>query len=293
MTHPAALLILDILIVSAAACSSGPPPSVREYPLTGQILSIKADRTEVTIRHDDVPGFMAAMTMPFAIKEPKLLEGLQPGDLVRATLVITDEESYLSTVEKTGHAPLTRRGAAEPSPVVADLLMAGEPVPDLALTCDDGATRRVRGYRGSLLLITFIYTRCPLPEFCPRMDAYFSQVQASIKRQPALRKSVRLLSISFDPDFDTPQVLKTHAARVGADPAVWHYGTAPRAEVGAFGAHFGLSVLREGEDGSNISHNLRTVLVGRDGTLAKTYNGSRWSPAEVVADLEGLVGRQG
>lgn len=289
----AAFVLLGVLLVAAAGCKSSPPPNIREYPITGQVLTIKADKTEVRVKHDDVPGFMPAMTMPFAIKDPKLLDGLAPGDLIKATLVVTDEESYLSAIQKTGEAPVTDRVDGEAGLVVADLLMAGEHVPDLDLTCADGATRKVSDYRGRLLLITFIFTRCPLPDFCPRMDAHFTQVQASIKRQPRLRDAVRLLSISFDPDYDTPEVLRAHAARVGAEPALWQYATAPRAAVDAFGAHFGLTVQRQGTDGSNITHNLRTVLVGRDGALAKTYNGSQWSPSEVVADLEELVRRQG
>lgn len=294
MTHAPRFLILALAVATAAACggTSSPPANAREYPLTGQVLSINADRTEIRVRHDDVPGFMPAMTMPFSIKDPKLLDGLAPGDLIKATLVVTDEESYLTAIQKTGQAPLTGR-ADEAGPVVADLLLAGEAVPDLALTCDDGASRTLGDYSGSLLLMTFIYTRCPLPEFCPRMDAHFGRVQAAVKRDPDLRRSVRLLSVSFDPDHDTPDVLTAHAARVGADPALWRYATAPRDAVDAFGARFGLSVIRDGADGSGITHNLRTILVGRDGTLAKTYNGGDWSPADVVADLERLAERQG
>jgi protein SCO1/2 len=293
MRHTALFVLLGALAAGAAGCKSSPPPNVREYPITGQVLTIKPDKTEVTVKHDDVPGFMPAMTMPFAIKDPKLLDGLAPGDLIKATLVVTDEESYLSAIQKTGEAPVTDRIDGEAGLVVAELLVAGESVPDLNLTCADGTTRKISDYRGQVLLVTFIFTRCPLPDFCPRMDAHFAQVQASMKRQPRLRDAVRLLSISFDPDYDTPAVLRAHAARVGADPALWHYATAPRDAIDAFGAHFGLTIQRKGADGSNITHNLRTVMVGRDGALAKTYNGSQWSPSEVVADLEELARRQG
>ena len=138
-------------------------------------------------------------------------------------------------------------------------------------------------------LLTFIYTRCPLPDYCPRMNAHFAAVQRSLQADPALGRSVRLLSVSFDPGFDTPARLAAKAKEMGADPALWHFVTAPRERVDAFGAALGLSVLREGADGSNITHNLRTVLLDPDGKLARTYNGKDWSPEDVVRDLQALV----
>jgi protein SCO1/2 len=253
--------------------------------LTGQIISIKADRTESTVKHDDVKGFMPAMTMAFTIKEPKLLDGLRPGDLISATLVITDEEGYLKGIRKTGSAPLAPRS---PTPV-ADLLMPGEPLPDIVFVDEDGKPRPLSSYRGQAVVITFIYTRCPLPDYCPRMNRQFASLQQAIKARPGLRERARLISVSFDPDFDTPSQLGSTARSLGADPGVWRFVTAPRGGVDAFGATLGLSVLREGPKGENITHNLRTALVDRDGLLVKTYNGSAWSPDEVVRDLEALV----
>jgi protein SCO1/2 len=110
-----------------------------------------------------------------------------------------------------------------------------------------------------------------------------------MKDQPALRRHVRLLSISFDPDYDTPARLTAKAREAGADPALWHFATAPREQVDAFGATFGLSVLREGPNGREITHNLRTALIDRDGKLVKTYNGNDWSPQDVIGDLQALV----
>ena len=277
-----------LVAATLSGCRPSPVPvNVREFPLTGQVLSITPDRTIAKVKHDDVKGFMDAMTMDFTVKDPKALEGLQPGDLIAATLVITDEEGYLRNVRKTGVAAIAAATSAA-TPAAADI-RPGDTVPDVTFVGDDGKPRPLSAYRGQFVLITFIYTRCPLPDYCPRMNKYFSAIQQAIAARPALRSRVRLLSVSFDPDVDTPAQLKQTAAALGADPVIWQFVTAPRDIVDRFGAGFGLSVLRDGPNGQTITHNLRTPLVGRDGRLVKQYNGNDWSPDEVVRDLEGLV----
>ncbi len=285
-----AIRALSLCAVCAigSACSAPPKPvNAREFPLTGEILSIKPDRSEVRVKHDEVKGFMDAMTMWFTIKDPRLLDGLAPGDLVKATLVITDEDSYLTGLAKTGSRPPGTPPPAQPPETEG--LKVGDVVPEIALIDESGRETTFASARGDLTLITFIYTRCPLPDYCPRMNAHFGAIQRAVAGEPALRRSVRLLSISFDPEFDTPARLAAKAKDVGADPAIWHFVTAPRDRIDAFGAAFGLSVLREGSQGRDITHNLRTALVGRDGTLLKRYNGNDWSPDDVVRDLKALA----
>ena len=281
-------LLLTTVLAFASGCSAPPPPAnVREFPLTGEVLAIKPDRSEIQVKHDEVKGFMEPMTMWFTIKDPALLDGLAPGDLLSATLVLTAEDHYLTGVRKTGRRLPGEASAPPQAP--ADPLPIGAAVPDIAFTDETGQPRPLSSYRGSYTLLTFIYTRCPLPDYCPRMNAHFATVQRGLKADPALGRNVRLLSVSFDPGFDTPARLAAKAKELGADPALWHFVTAPRERVDAFGAALGLSVLREGADGSNITHNLRTVLLDPDGKLARTYNGKEWSPDDVVRDLQALV----
>ena len=287
MTRLSATLTLLLFALSAGCRAPAPPENVRRFPLTGEVLAIKADRSEVQVKHDEIKGFMDSMTMWFNVKEPTLLDRLAPGDLISATLVLTAEDSYLTGIRKTGSRPAGEASAPPPAP--ADILPIGAPVPDITLTDETGAQRPLSSFRGTFTLLTFIYTRCPLPDYCPRMNAHFAAVQRGLKADPRLRASVRLLSVSFDPDFDTPARLAAKAKEVGADPALWHFVTAPRAEVDAFGGKLGLSVLREGADGSNITHNLRTALLDRDGKLARTYNGKEWVPDDVIRDLQALV----
>ena len=287
MKHPGHALLL-LAVVAASACSAPPPPaSVREFPLTGEVLAVKPDRSEVQVRHDEVKGFMDAMTMWFTIKDPGSLDGIAPGDLISATLVLTAEDSYLTGIRRTGARKPGE--ATPPPPEPADLLPVGAAVPDITFTDEEGRARPLSSYRGYYTLLTFIYTRCPLPDYCPRMNAHFAAVQRALKADARLGRGVRLLSVSFDPDFDTPARLAGKAREMGADPDVWHFVTAPRPQVEGFGGPLGLSVMREGADGSTITHNLRTALLDRDLRLARTYNGKDWVPEDVIRDLQALV----
>jgi protein SCO1/2 len=285
-TGLAPALLLSCVV--AAGCARPAPPN-REFPLTGEILAIRADRAEITVKHDEVKGFMPAMTMPFAVKDPALLDGLAAGDLISARLVLTDEESFLTAIRKTGVVPPDARGRIQPAP---EALAPGHAVPDIALTLDDGRTATLASLRGKAVLLTFVYTRCPLPDYCPRMDRSFKAIQTAVLADRAAAGRVQLLSLSFDPAYDTPARLAAHARQVGAVPSVWRYATAPQPEIDAFGALFGLSVVREGPEGANITHNLRTVLIGQDGTHVKSYNGGQWEPPEVVRDLLALAARR-
>lgn len=283
-------VIISIALVAALAigCSAPPPPEkIRQFPLTGEVLAVKPDRTEIQVKHDEVKGFMDAMTMWFNIRDPKLVEGLAPGDLISATLVLTAEDSYLTAVRKTGSRPPGQASAPHQEP--GAVLAIGGTVPDITFTDEAGKPRPLSSYRGTYTLLTFIYLRCPLPDYCPRMNAHFAAIQRGLTSTPGLAASVRLLSVSFDPDFDTPARLAAKAREVGADPALWHFVTAPRARIDEFGAALGLSVVREGANGANITHNLRTALLDRDGKLARTYNGNEWAPDEIIRDLQALV----
>jgi protein SCO1 len=268
------------LLLLAAACARTPAP--RQYPLTGQILVVKPEGTELVVRHDEIVGFMPAMTMPFRVKDPALARGKAPGDLIRATLMVTDEEAWLEAVEKTGWAPLPEN--RDPAPPPLRLLRPGDAVPDETLIDQDGGAFRVSSLRGSAVLVTFIYTRCPLPDFCPRMDAWFAAVQRAIK-DGRLQGPVRLLSVSFDPDADTPAELRAHASRLGADPAIWTFATAPRARVEAWAGGFGLSVIRDGTRPTDITHNLRTAVIDRRGRLVSILDGNGWKPADAITAL--------
>ncbi len=247
--------ILTLLVVACAgtsACSRA-----RHYELRGQILAVDRERQEITISHDDIRGFMPAMTMPFKVKDARLLEGRHAGDLVTATLVVEDSNGYLSSVERTGHAALT----SPPPPPRVEMLAPGQPVPDVHLTDQTGTTHPLSAWRGRILAVTFIYTRCPLPDFCPLMDRHFKAVQDKVLADPLMRERVALLSISFDPGFDTPPVLAAHAAQAGADGRVWQFLTGEREAIAPYSSGFSTSNLRDGSDYAEITHYLRNAVI--------------------------------
>jgi protein SCO1 len=264
------------VFLTSVACSRA-----REYELQGQVLAVDRARREITIKHGDIRGFMPGMTMPFHAKDAKLLDCCQPGDLVRARLVVEDATGYLAAIERTGHAPLAETTPATPM----DVLDPGEPVPDIQLTDETGRRRRLAEWRGKVLAVTFTYTRCPLPDFCPRMDEQFKSVQSSVLADAGLRDRVALLSISFDPAFDTPTILEAHARRVGADPLIWHFATGEQHEIDAFASRFGVLIIREPSNPSDITHNLRTAVVDSRGRLREILNGTGWAPEELLAAL--------
>ena len=271
-----------LALAAVAACSRAPEP--KQYELKGQVLGVKPEAREVLIKHEDIKGFMPGMTMPFKVQEAKLLQGLQPGDLVTATLVIGGAEAHLSSLQKTGHAKLDGPAAPESASSGFELLKEGEQVPDQLLIDQDGKPRPPSSYRGHRVALTFIYTRCPMPDFCPLMDRHFQALQREIKKTPALA-DVRLVSVSFDPQVDTPPVLKAYAGKLQADPSIWSFVTGDRDEVERFAARFGVSIERAEQDAVDITHNLRTAVIDAEGRLVKVHTGNAWTPAEILADL--------
>jgi protein SCO1 len=277
-------LVLAVVLATAfgIACNRG-----RQHELRGQIVAIDPNRQEITITHEDIEGFMPGMTMPFKVSDPSLLKGRSVGDLVHATLLVTDTQGVLTAIEQTGHAPLTEPPPARPA---AEALRPGDEVPDVELVDETGTTRRLSEWRGRALAITFIYTRCPLPDFCPLMDRQFADVQQIVAADASLRGRVQLLSISFDPEYDTPAVLATHAKKVGADAATWAFLTGTPSDIDVFAAHFGVSVMRDGSDPASVVHNLRTGVVAPDGRLVTIISGMQWAPSELVTGLRSAVG---
>jgi len=265
-----------VLAVAVGGCSRPP----RQFELRGQILAVDRSRQEITIKHGDIRGFMPGMTMPFKVRDVRLLDGRSAGDLVTATLVVEETDAFLSSVERTGHAALT-----EAPPVRMDVVAPGDPAPDVQLTDETGAARTLSEWRGRTLAVTFTYTRCPLPDFCPRMDRQFAAVQREVLADERLRDRVSLLSVTLDPGFDTPQVLAGHARRAGADPRVWRFATGDREAIRAFASRFGVSIMTASPDGTDLTHNLRTAVVGADGTIVHIFSGNEWTPAELLDAL--------
>lgn len=255
--------------------------------MTGQVLSVNRERQLVTVKHEDVLGLMPAMTMSFPVSKPELLEGREPGELITGTLEVTDAVGSLTTIVRVGFQALpANSNAAEMAGTILDI---GEPMPDAAFIDQTNTRRAFSDWRGTPVLVTFIYTQCPLPQFCPLMDRNFAKLQEGMAGDASLRGRARLVTISFDPEHDTPAILAAHAARLHADPAIWTFLTGDKATVERFAAAMGVGVLRDTADPTMITHNLRTVLVGADGRILRIYGGGDWTTSGVLSDLRAAV----
>lgn len=269
-----------LALVAAAGCGRQARPA-RQYELVGQVLEVRPATTEVVIKHQDIKNFMPGMTMPFKVSDPALLEGKQAGDLVTATLVVEEVKAYLTALTKTGHTDLP---AAAPVPPTPDVLQPGDTVKDASLVAQDGKARPWSSWHGHRVAVTFMYTRCPLPDFCPMMDRNFAAVQRAIAGKAELA-DVRLVSVTLDPEYDTPAVLNAHARTLGADPKRWTFVTAAPADAQAFGEQFGIFLERNPDSPIELTHNLRTAVIDADGRLVRVHNGTNWTPDQLVADL--------
>jgi protein SCO1/2 len=289
MRGRAAWLAIPALAAAlGVGCSQSAP---KRYPLHGQILAVDVTHQALTIRHEDIPGFMPGMTMSYPVAAPSLMQGRTPGETITATLEVWDMTGRLVAIEHRGSAPLP--AGTNAVAIASALLDVGDPMPDVALIDQRDRRRSLAEWRGKATLITFVYTRCPLPNFCPLMDQHFETLQRSLSDDSTLRGRMALISISIDPVFDTPLVLAAHAAHVKADPAVWTFLTGDVGTIDHLAAQFGVGVLRDPQDATNITHNLRTTLIGADGRLVKVYSGNDWTPAQVLTDLRHLAGVKG
>lgn len=248
----------------------------------------KTDRT-ATISHQEIVGYMPAMTMPFKIKNDADFEMLKPGDQVTGTLVVDDVSSWveiLTIAEGGGPLSPTAEVPGEPKP--------GDEVPDFGLTNQDGKRIHLAQYRGQALALTFIYTRCPQPDQCTLMSNNFAVIERELQKQPEVYQKTHLLSISFDPEYDTPKVLRSygasHTGRFSEETFQhWEFAAGSSDEVKGITQFFGFRYYHDTASGEDqVMHSLRTAVIGPDGKLVKLYRGNEWKPEEIVADLRTL-----
>jgi len=234
---------------------------------------------------EEIPGFMAAMTMPYPVHDPKTLSALHPGDEISADVVVTADGAYLENIVVTKKAP---SGAVRP-PGASHPPQRGEKVPDFAVIDQDGKRIRLSAFRGDVLLLTFIYTRCPFPDFCPLVSRNFAQIYAQLRNNPSIdSRKIHLLTLSFDSDHDTPAALKKYAhtfdETTGGNPFDrWGFATVPSKQLPAVADFFGLYYDFSGDQ---ISHSLSTTVINPDGTVYKWYEDSDWKPADLIDDAE-------
>jgi protein SCO1/2 len=280
-----------------------PAVVVTDYPLKGVVRKVEKENGHVTIRHEAIPNFMDAMSMRFPLKDRDLLADLRPGDEVEGILQV---ETRGGVVSDYTLRDLAVSKPAPPQAMVIDLskgkmqlralprlLEQGDQVPDFAMTMQDGKIVRLSDLRGNVIVLTFIYTRCPLPDFCPLMDRKFSALAQSISAFPRRASHVRLISLSFDPEHDTPEILRKHAMIRGATPPLWSYAVANHEELAKIAPALGLFY---GPNQGEIIHNLCTAIIDREGKLARVEIGSehnRWETADLLKTVYSLIPTSG
>jgi protein SCO1/2 len=289
------LIVLLLAGIIFGACASPPPDPNRgqRYELKGKIVSFNKAQQQVVVEHETIPDFMEAMTMPFTLKEDSAYDVMRVGDSIQATLVVDAERTRLENpiitqaIPGAGSAPPKTPGEELAEPEI------GASIPDISLVNQDGKRINLQQYRGRALVITFIYTRCPLPDYCTLMSNNFAEIRRGLKESPESGARAHLLSITLDPAYDTPKVLRSYGAAHTENYqdekfAQWEFATGTPAEIQRAANFFGMSYKQDGEE---IVHSLRTAVITPDGKLYKMYRGNEWKPAEVLRDLRDLQSR--
>jgi protein SCO1 len=277
----AIILILLIAIAFSGGCRRHDSSNEKRFDLKGKVVAVEPDKHLVTVAHEAIKDYMPGMTMPFMLPDEATLGYLASGDEINATLVVDRSQSWLENVVIT-------RQSTDTSPTTGiQEAKEGDEVPDFTMVNQDGKDIRLHNFNGKALLLTFIYTRCPLPEYCNLMSTNFADVDRALEKQPDVYSKTHLLSITIDPEYDTPKVLRSygaaHTERYENETfAHWDFATGTKDQIKGVAQFFGLRYF-QGND--QIVHGLRTVIVGPDGKVVKVYRDNQWKPEEVVDEM--------
>ena len=292
-TSSTTILAFTLLTAVFAACSRQETPKAsgsKIYEVRGLVRGVEPADSTLLVEHEEIPGLMPSMTMPFTAREARDLERLKTGEAVAFRYVVTDKDSWIEEVKPIDVA-LVNLPAKKATPPAAssgsERLEEGDALPDFQLVDQAGRPVDAASFRGRTTVLTFIFTRCAAPKFCPLMTSNFVELEKKIKQDASLAAETRLLSISFDPEHDTPEVLAGYAAVHTRDGDFWRFATGQPAEVEKLTTAF--SVYTRDERGT-IDHGLCTALVDVNGIVRRIWRGNGWSPGEVLEALREYTG---
>ena len=288
LIFPAACVCLLAVLTGCAPKTEQP----KRFELKGKVVRIDKSQSIVEVDHEAIPGFMAAMSMPYHVKDPHLLEDLAPGDEITAQVVVGGGAVWLENIfilkKGTGASASPEGKFHAPE--------EGDEVPAFELVNQSGKHVNLNSYRGKSVLLTFLYTRCPMPDYCPLMTQNFAAIEKALAQRPEEYAKTHLLSISFDPKFDTPQVLASYGEKYilqtgGHKFEHWEFVVPPEANTEKIANYFGL--LYSEEQGV-LNHSSSTVIISPQSKIFKWYPSNTWKPEEVLKDLESsLAGTSG
>ena len=274
-------IILALVLIASTACRRHSPANEKRFDLKGKVVAVEVDKHLVTVAHEEITDFMPAMTMPFMLPDESALQFLAIGDEISATLVVDGAQSWLENVA------ITRQSSDSSGTTGVTEAQAGDEVPDYRLVNQDNKEISLHNFRGKALLLTFIYTRCPLPEYCNLMSTNFAEIDRALQKDPNAYSKTHLLSITIDPEYDTPKVLRSygsaHTERYESETFEhWDFATGTKDQIKGVAQYFG---LRYFQDNDQIVHGLRTAIIGPDGKIVKVYRDNQWKPDEVAAEM--------
>ena len=259
----------------------------KTFPVKGKVVS--TDATHVTLDHEAVPGFMEAMTMPYKLKDPSIVSELHPGDRITARIIVQQDAAGFRAPELDNIVVVAQARPDYKPAVQYHIPQVGDSVPDFRLLNQSNRTIHLSQFKGKVLVATFIYTRCPLADYCPRMSRNFADIDKALSTDPAVYAQSHLLSISFDPIYDTPAVLRSYGGAYTGNYtkenfAHWDFAAPAEKELPEITKFFGVGIT-PGE-GKTLNHSLSTVIIGKDGKVAAWYPTNDWNPADVVAAIK-------
>jgi protein SCO1/2 len=294
-----AFFILTLTLVAAMGpqvrAADSTPDANQIHTTRGLVRGLDPDRRKAVIRHEAITNYMPAMTMEFNVRDTNELKGIVVGDTVRFRLTATDDTHWIDQILKLASATNNATIETPRRPVGRTAeLKPGDSMPDYELIAEDGKRRRFSDFRGQALAFTFIFTRCPLPDFCPRMGKNFAQARDLTLAATNAPANWQFLSVSFDPDFDQPAVLTSYANFYRAGNADrWLFAAASQQVLAELAPRLDLMIGRE--PGGNISHNLRTVVLDPRGRIHRQFDGNEWTAeqlARAVSEAAGVAPSQ-
>jgi len=285
-----AIFLFFVLAFTACRSSENNPvaaPDAKRYQLKGKVVSVDKEKRKANIAHEKIPDYMDAMTMPFPIYDQDVLNTLSKDAEIKAEMVVNPDQEYWLENIIISAAPTANQTVPSINEKFAN---EGKEIPDFKLTNQDNKPVSFKDFRGKALAITFIYSRCPLPEYCILMSRRFSDLAIQLQNSAELKDKVRLLSISFDPATDTPETLKKYGLAYIKNPnydfSIWQLATAPDPDVRKMADFFGLRYEIDESNKTQFNHSLRTIVIAPDGKLKKVFSGGDWTNDELVRELE-------
>ena len=264
------------------------------FKLRGKVVSTNSAKGEVTVDAGPIPGYMDAMAMPYKLKDSRIISELHPGDTITADVLVSPDPNVDPLLD---HIVIVAQAKPDYKPAVFYHVPApGDAVPDFKLRNQDGRPIHLAQFKGKALLLTFIYTRCPLPDFCPRVTRNFASIEKQLAANPALLAKTHLVCVSFDPEHDTSDRLRAYGATyMGSDAKSafdhWDFAVPQKPVLLEMAKFFDVGITNEADE--TITHTLSTTLIGPDGKVVQFYPGNEWTVEDVLNDLKHSAGNKG